>query len=93
MGLSTPRCVSTGPVAAATGQLTYEFVTVVGFTFTSLDHHQLVGYVTVGTEEVSVNTQLINSLTNKQLVIIKERSGPKVEKRDCKQKTETLNER
>lgn len=84
MELSTPRCVSTGSVAAATGQSTYEFVTVVGFTFTSLDHHQLVGYVTVGTEEVSVNTQQINFLTNKQLVIIKERPQLTVEKRDCK---------
>ena len=84
MELSTPQCVSTGSVAAATGQSTYEFVTVVGFTFTSLDHHQLVGYVTVGTEEVSVNTQQINFLTNKQLVIIKERPQLTVEKRDCK---------
>ena len=64
MELSAPRCVSTGLVAAATGQSTFESATVVGFTFTNLDHHHLVGYVTVGTEEVTVDTQQINFQRN-----------------------------
>ena len=59
MELLLPKCVFTGPVAVAVGQLTYVFATAAGFTCTSSDQHLHVGYVIVETEGVSIGTQMI----------------------------------